>query len=120
MAPEVLHKHYGPECDVWSAGVILYILLCGFPPFWAGRFQIPSFFKNATFPSNAYSLMCPTLCPESEIGIFRKILQGKLDFEINPWPSISESAKDLIKKMLESNPKKRLTAHQVLCKLSCP
>jgi len=62
---------------------------------------------------------CLILYPESEIGIFRKILQGKLEFEINPWPSISESAKDLIKKMLESNPKKRLTAHQVLCKLSC-
>lgn len=56
------------------------------------------------------------LSPESEIGIFRRILQGKLNFEIDPWPSISESAKDLIKKMLESNPKKRLTAHQVLCK----
>ncbi|KAF2534884.1 hypothetical protein F2Q70_00032455, partial [Brassica cretica] len=90
VAPEVLHKHYSRECDVWSAGVILYILLCGFPPFWA----------------------------ESEIGIFRKILQGKLNFETNPWPSISESAKDLITKMLEGNPKKRLTAHQVLCKLS--
>ncbi|WZZ01036.1 hypothetical protein YC2023_073364 [Brassica napus] len=81
------NQHYSRECDVWSAGVILYILLCGFPPFWA----------------------------ESEIGIFRKILQGKLNFETNPWPSISESAKDLIKKMLEGNPKKRLTAHQVLC-----
>ncbi|KAI3443344.1 hypothetical protein Pfo_000009 [Paulownia fortunei] len=87
VAPEVLRKNYGPECDVWSAGVIIYILLSGVPPFW----------------------------DETEQGIFEQVLKGELDFVSEPWPSISDSAKDLVKRMLVRDPKKRPTAHQVLC-----
>lgn len=86
VAPEVLRKHYGQECDVWSAGVIIYILLSGVPPFW----------------------------DETEQGIFEQVLKGELDFISEPWPSISESAKDLVRRMLVRDPKKRITAHEVL------
>ncbi|XP_062024522.1 calcium-dependent protein kinase 29 [Rosa rugosa] len=86
VAPEVLRRNYGKEIDVWSAGVILYILLSGVPPFWA----------------------------ETEKGIFDSIIEGKLDLHSAPWPSISDAAKDLIRKMLTMDPKKRITAAEVL------
>ncbi|KAJ0799418.1 putative protein kinase CAMK-CDPK family [Helianthus annuus] len=87
VAPEVLLKYYGPEADIWSAGVIIYVLLCGCLHF----MQIP------------------------REDIFEEVLHGKLDFSIDPWPKISESAKDLVKKMLVRDRKKRITAHEVLC-----
>ncbi|XP_020203233.1 calcium-dependent protein kinase 17 [Cajanus cajan] len=86
IAPEVLKRKYGPEVDIWSVGVMLYILLCGVPPFWA----------------------------ESEHGIFNAILRGHIDFTSDPWPSISPAAKDLVRKMLNSDAKQRLTAFEVL------
>ena len=52
---------------------------------------------------------------ESEQGIFEQVLKGDLDFSSEPWPSISESAKDLVRKMLIRDPKNRLTAHEALC-----
>lgn len=64
-----------------------------------------------------FSCVCFCLfTPETEMGIFRQILRGKLDFDSEPWPGISDFAKDLIRKMLDRNPKTRLTAHEVLCK----
>lgn len=51
---------------------------------------------------------------ETEKGIFDAILQGDIDFESAPWPTISPSAKDLVKKMLTKDPKKRITSAQVL------
>jgi len=54
---------------------------------------------------------------ETEQGIFEQVLTGELDFASEPWPAISESAKDLVRKMLVRDPKKRLTAHEVLCKM---
>lgn len=55
---------------------------------------------------------------ETEQGIFEEVLHGNLDFQSDPWPSISESAKDLVRRMLIRDPKKRLTAHEVLCEFS--
>ncbi|XP_077215902.1 calcium-dependent protein kinase 21-like, partial [Tasmannia lanceolata] len=81
VAPEVLRHSYGKEIDIWSAGVILYILLSGVPPFWA----------------------------ETEKGIFDAILQGGT---LGHW--ISNSAKDLVKRMLTKDPKKRISSGQVL------
>ncbi|CAN1750876.1 Calcium-dependent protein kinase 8 [Linum perenne] len=86
MAPEVLKRNYGPEVDVWSAGVILYILLCGVPPFWA----------------------------ETEQGVAQAIIRSVIDFKRDPWPKVSDNAKDLVKKMLNPDPKRRLTAQEVL------
>jgi serine/threonine protein kinase len=52
---------------------------------------------------------------ETQQGIFDAVLKGHIDFESDPWPIISDSAKDLIRKMLCSQPSERLTAHEVLC-----
>jgi len=52
---------------------------------------------------------------ETQQGIFDAVLKGHIDFDSDPWPLISDSGKDLIRKMLCSQPSERLTAHQVLC-----
>ena len=55
---------------------------------------------------------------ESEQGVFKQVLHGGLDFTAEPWPSISESAKDLVRKMLVQDPRRQPTAHDVLCESS--
>ncbi|KAJ0707480.1 putative protein kinase CAMK-CDPK family [Helianthus annuus] len=86
VAPEVLRRKSGPESDVWSIGVITYILLCGRRPFW----------------------------DKTEDGIFKEVLRNKPDFRRKPWPSISTSAKDFVRKLLVKDPRARLTAAQAL------
>ncbi|XP_020593895.1 calcium-dependent protein kinase 18-like [Phalaenopsis equestris] len=86
VAPEVLKRKSGPESDVWSIGVITYILLCGRRPFW----------------------------DRTEDGIFKEVLKKKPDFHRKPWPTISNSAKDFVKKLLVKDPRARLTAAQAL------
>ncbi|CAI5963329.1 unnamed protein product [Closterium sp. NIES-64] len=86
IAPEVLNNNYGMEADMWSVGVILYILLCGLPPFWA----------------------------EKEEGIFEAIKTGKVDVFSGGWESVSMDAKDLVLRMLTRDPQKRITPEKAL------
>ncbi|RID45482.1 hypothetical protein BRARA_I02208 [Brassica rapa] len=88
VSPEVLQGHYGKEADICSAGVVLYILLCGQPPF-------------VTKP---------------EEHMLYEIQNAPIDFESHPWPCTSSAATDLVKKMLIRNPKKRITAAKVMAK----
>ncbi|KAK6121799.1 hypothetical protein DH2020_044412 [Rehmannia glutinosa] len=86
VAPEVLHRSYSSEADIWSIGVITYILLCGSRPFWA----------------------------RTESGIFRSVLRADPNFYDAPWPSVSAEAKDFVKRLLNRDHRKRMTAAQAL------
>lgn len=66
--------------------------------------------------SNGFLMLRLSFGTESEQDIFEEILRGNVDFSSDPWPDISDSAKDVVKKMLTRDPRKRITAHQVLCK----
>ena len=86
IAPEVLSRNYTELCDLWSCGVIMYILLTGRPPFNGG----------------------------SEEEIMKKIKTGTYDLKKYPWGVISDEAKDLVKGLLQVDTKKRLTAKEAL------
>uniref|UniRef100_A0A7N6FFU6 Serine/threonine-protein kinase DCLK2 n=1 Tax=Anabas testudineus TaxID=64144 RepID=A0A7N6FFU6_ANATE len=89
VAPEIIAESgYGLKVDIWAAGVITYILLCGFPPFRSDNNQ--------------------------QEDLFDQILLGRLDFPSPYWDNITDSAKELIGKMLQVNAETRYTAEDVL------
>lgn len=86
IAPEVLRKKYDEKCDIWSIGVILYILLCGYPPFGG----------------------------HTDSDILKKVEKGKYSFDPPEWSNVSEDAKKLIRLMLQFDPAKRISAEEAL------
>uniref|UniRef100_A0A8C4Y8L8 calcium/calmodulin-dependent protein kinase n=2 Tax=Testudinidae TaxID=8487 RepID=A0A8C4Y8L8_9SAUR len=87
LSPEVLRKDpYGKAVDLWACGVILYILLVGYPPFW----------------------------DEDQHRLYQQIKAGAYDFPSPEWDTVTPEAKDLINKMLTINPSKRITAAEAL------
>jgi serine/threonine protein kinase len=91
VAPEVLGpEKYDKSCDIWSLGVITYILICGFPPFYSNHGQ-----------------------PISP-GMKRRIRSGQYEFPKPEWSNVSSDCKDLIKGCLKTNPEERLNIDQVI------
>jgi calcium-dependent protein kinase len=91
MAPEIFNNEYDSKSDIWSCGVILYILLCGYPPYNGNEKEIKVKIRGALYS-----------------------FKGKKDlFSFLPgeeWNDISEGAKNLLRKMFEVNPAERITA----------
>ncbi|XP_041080866.1 MAP kinase-activated protein kinase 2-like isoform X2 [Polyodon spathula] len=91
VAPEVLGpEKYDKSCDMWSLGVIMYILLCGFPPFY----------------SNTGQAISP--------GMKRRIRMGQYEFPNPEWAEVSEEAKQLIHQLLKTDPSERMTISQFM------
>ncbi|DAA30481.1 calcium/calmodulin-dependent protein kinase type II subunit beta [Bos taurus] len=87
LSPEVLRKEaYGKPVDIWACGVILYILLVGYPPFW----------------------------DEDQHKLYQQIKAGAYDFPSPEWDTVTPEAKNLINQMLTINPAKRIMAHEAL------
>ncbi|XP_059790224.1 calcium/calmodulin-dependent protein kinase type II subunit beta isoform X6 [Balaenoptera ricei] len=87
LSPEVLRKEaYGKPVDIWACGVILYILLVGYPPFW----------------------------DEDQHKLYQQIKAGAYDFPSPEWDTVTPEAKNLINQMLTINPAKRIAAHEAL------
>lgn len=86
VAPEVLMTNHGPSCDVWSVGVLMYIMLSGYLPFTG----------------------------QSPNQVFAKIIKGKLSFDQPEWNNYSEESQDLIRSMLKVDIDERISAEDAL------
>lgn len=86
VAPEVLTGKYRESCDVWSIGVIMYVLLCGAPPFFG----------------------------DTDAEVLSSVRKGHYEFDLPVWEHVSKEAKDLVARMLVLDPKKRYTANDAL------
>lgn len=86
VAPQVLAGKYDQASDLWSVGVIMYVMLCGYPPFFG----------------------------ETDAEVLSKVRLGNFSFNAADWKNISEDAKNLIRLLLKMNPKDRTTAEQAL------
>jgi len=86
VAPQVLAGKYGQMSDMWSVGVIMYVMLCGYPPFYG----------------------------ETDADVLTKVRLGNFSFKASDWKNISEDAKNLICNLLKMNPRNRYTAEQTL------
>jgi calcium-dependent protein kinase len=86
MSPQVLLGRYGNSCDLWSCGVVLHIMLCGYPPF----------------------------SGETEEDVLLKVRRGTFTFNAKDWKKVSKDAQMLIKSLIKKNPQERYTADQAL------
>mmetsp|Transcript_40427 Transcript_40427/g.114482 ORF Transcript_40427/g.114482 Transcript_40427/m.114482 type:complete len:354 (-) Transcript_40427:235-1296(-) len=97
VSPEALKvvnskaKSYGPECDLWACGIIMFIILSGYPPFADGT----SYCDNCT-------------------SLFERIQRGEYNVKDPAWDLISADARDLVSRLLEKSPRKRITAPEAL------
>lgn len=107
MAPEVVDafvgeaNHYDKRCDLWSLGVITYILLCGYPPFYGNCGKDCGWERGDN-------------CQQCQNQLFTSIQDGRYEFPDREWSSISEEAKDLIRSLLVKNAMGRISAAEVL------
>lgn len=108
MAPEVVEGFvsddagpYDKRCDLWSLGVVVYMLLCGYPPFCGSCGEDCGWAQGGS-------------CVECQNNLFSNIQEGKFSFPERDWAMVDPQAKDLVTKLLVKDPKQRLSAQMIL------